>query len=371
MLDSGAHPDSGIPYIPVSRATDPHVRVHDLALLEFAGPNAGFAKNFFTGFGLQCRETGDASLEFSAEAGAPVAVVYRHATQAAFIGPTFAVNTAAELTQLAAWTHAPPPEPLNLPGHPRGVTLTDPNGVTVKVAYFEEWRDLPSCGAAPVVNRGDDKPRINETRRPPRVPSRVLRLGHMVLGTPNWEVTARFYIDTLGLIPSDVQALPDGRPAVAFLRCDRSNQPTDHHTFVVARLPVVDFEHAAFEVPDLDEVGMGGQILSEGGFRRAWGIGRHILGSQIFDYWFGPDGRKFEHFADGDLFDAERPTRYHAMSVAGLSQWGPPVPSAFLRPRLGWHELIQLMRNLFGNDNFGFKEMKLLSRAMRSKSLPD
>jgi len=193
----------------------------------------------------------------------------------------------------------------------------------------------------------------------------------MVLGTPRWEDTARFYIDTLGLIPSDVQALPDGRPAVAFMRCDRGEDPTDHHTFVVARLPVLDFEHAAFEVPDLDEVGMGGAILQEGGFRRAWGIGRHILGSQIFDYWFGPDGRKFEHFADGDLFDADRPTRYHAMSTAGLAQWGPPVPQAFLRPRLGWRELGKLLRNLVTDSGFGLGELRLMARALRSKSLPD
>lgn len=371
MIDAGSHPDSGVPYIPVPRATDPHVKVQDLALLEFAGPDTELAKRFFTGFGLQHRQGDDGSLEFSAEAGAPVAVIYRQAAKATFAGPTFAVNTVAELEQLATRTGAPPPAPLQLPGHPTGVTLTDPNGVTVKVAHFEAWRALPSCGQAPVVNRGDDKPRINATRRPQRAPSRVLRLGHMVLGTPEWEATARFYIDTLGLIPSDVQSLPDGRPAVAFLRCDRGDRPSDHHTFVVARLPVMDFEHAAFEVPDLDEVGMGGQMLREGGFRRAWGIGRHILGSQIFDYWFGPDGRKFEHFADGDLFDAARPTRYHAMSVAGLSQWGPPVPSAFLRPKLGWHEMMQLLRNLLGKSSFGFREMKLMARAMRSTSLPD
>ncbi len=134
---------------------------------------------------------------------------------------------------------------------------------------------------------------------------------------------------------------------------------------------MLDFEHAAFEVPDLDDIGMGGEILREQGFRRAWGIGRHILGSQIFDYWFGPDGRKFEHFADGDLFDAARPTRYHAMSTAGLAQWGPPVTSTFLRPRLGLHELLEILRNLPGKSGFGLREMKLMMRAMRSKSLPD
>jgi catechol 2,3-dioxygenase-like lactoylglutathione lyase family enzyme len=369
MTAPRVHPDSGATYIPVPRAGEPHVRVRDLALLEFAGPDTDTARHFFTQFGLKCQAGDDGSLEFSAEAGATVCLVYRQAARAKFIGPTFAVATLEELDEFSARAGTAAPAPLALPGHPPGVAIADPNGVVVKVAYFEAWRPLPSCGEQAAVNRADERPRINAPRRPPRIPSRVLRLGHMVLGTPEWEATARFYIDHFGFIPSDVQALPDGRPAVAFLRCDRGDEPTDHHTFVIARLPVVDFEHAAFEVPDLDAVGMGGQVLREGGFRHAWGIGRHMLGSQIFDYWFGPDGRKFEHFADGDLFDAARPTRYHAMSAAGLSQWGPPAPVAFLRPRLGWREVLELVRNLAGS--FGFREIRLMMSAMRSKSLPD
>ena len=371
MTDIGQHPDSGAPFQPVPRAKDPCVKVRDLALLEFTGPDGETAWDFFQQFGLTGVRAADGSLEFSAEAGAPVAVIYRPGARAEFLGPTFAVATREELDQLASRTGSAAPAPLDLPGAPLGVCLSDPNGVTVKVAHFENWRELPNCGEAPATNRGDDRPRVNRVLRPCRNPSRVLRLGHMVLGTPNWEETARFYIDTFGLIPSDVQALPDGRPAIAFLRCDRGDQPADHHTFVVGHLPVVDFDHAAFEVPDLDEVGVGGEVLREGGFRRAWGIGRHILGSQIFDYWYGPDGRKFEHFADGDLFDSARATQYSGMSIAGLAQWGPPLPSAFLRPRLGLREVWQLLRNLLGNSGFGFRELKLMGSAMRSKSVPE
>ncbi len=370
MNQPGLHPDSGVPFLPVERAADPAIRVHDLATLEFAGPDVELAWSFFTGFGLAGKRADDGSLLFSAEAGAPVAVIYRPAPHAEFLGPTFAVRATADLERLASRTGAEAPAPLELPGSPPGITLTDPNGVVVKVAYFANWRELPCCGEAPAINRGDARPRVNAARRPKRCPSRVLRLGHMVLGTPKWEDTARFYIDTFGLIPSDVQCLQDGRPAIAFLRCDRGDQPADHHTFVVGRLPVLDFEHAAFEVPDLDAVGTGGEALRDGGFRRAWGIGRHILGSQIFDYWYGPDGRKFEHFADGDLFDASHPTEYHAMSMAALAQWGPPLPAAFLRPRLGWREVGQLLRNLFGRSGFGFRELKLMAAAMRSKALP-
>lgn len=370
MSEPGKHPDSGTPYQPVPRAEEPLVKVHDLAMLEFVGPDSDRAKAFFTGFGLTFSQGERGEMLFSAEAGAPVAVVYRPATRAEFIGPTFAVQTAGELQQLATGAGIAPPSTLELPGHPQGVVLTDPNGLQVKVAHFKDWRPLPECEDLPPTNRGLHRPRVNAPIRPKRAPSRVLRLGHMVLGTPEWEASASFYINTLGLIPSDVQAMPDGRPAVAFMRCDRGDEPTDHHTFVVARLPVVDMEHAAFEVPDLDDIGMGGAALKEKGFRRAWGIGRHILGSQIFDYWFGPDGCKFEHFADGDLFDARRPTGYHAMSTAGLSQWGPDMPQAFIRPRLGLRDIGHLLRGLFGNSGFGLGELRQLGKALRSKSLP-
>ena len=33
-----------------------------------------------------------------------------------------------------------------------------------------------------------------------------------------------------------------------------------------------------------------------------------------------------EHYADGDVFDAEAPTRYHDGGVAGLYAWGPDLP---------------------------------------------
>ncbi|EED33437.1 putative metapyrocatechase 2 [gamma proteobacterium NOR5-3] len=345
--------------------------MHDLAMIEFEGPDSEQAARFFCDFGLTLERRPDKSLWFTAEAGAPVAVVYRPAKHPRFIGPTFAVRHREDLAAFAAKLPEAEVTTLPLPGEPLGVSLKDPNGVGVKVAWFEDWREVPDCGEAPSVNRGDQRPRINDPRRPARKASRVLRLGHMVLGAPNWETTTRFYIDTLGLIPSDVQALPDGRPSVAFMRCDRGDAPTDHHTFVVARLPVVDLEHAAFEVPDLDEVGMGGRILGESGFRRAWGIGRHILGSQIFDYWFGPDGYKFEHFADGDLFDAARPTGYHAMSAAGLSQWGPDMPSVFLRPRTHLREILKLIKSVFGRSEFGIRELRLFGTALRSSSLPD
>ena len=66
MNSPATHPDSGAPYQLVARAQDPWVKAHDLALLEFAGPEPERARAFFTAFGLQCSNGPQDSLHFAA-----------------------------------------------------------------------------------------------------------------------------------------------------------------------------------------------------------------------------------------------------------------------------------------------------------------
>lgn len=73
---------------------------------------------------------------------------------------------------------------------------------------------------------------------------------------------------------------------------------------------VNEFSHAAFECIDLDDVAMGHAWLPERGWEHAWGMGRHLLGSQIFDYWRDPWYDKLEHYVDSDLFTADKPTDF-------------------------------------------------------------
>ena len=50
--------------------------------------------------------------------------------------------------------------------------------------------------------------------------------------------------------------------------------------------------HLSFEVPDADAVFKDHEYLAGlEKYEHMWGIGRHILGSQIFDYWCDPWGR--------------------------------------------------------------------------------
>jgi hypothetical protein len=81
--------------------------------------------------------------------------------------------------------------------------------------------------------------------------------------------------------------------------------------------------HSAYQLTDLDEVAASGEYLRERGYRHAWGIGRHIQGSQIFDYWRDADRLMFEHYADGDVFDCSVEPGWAPLSASGLAQWGP------------------------------------------------
>ena len=56
-------------------------------------------------------------------------------------------------------------------------------------------------------------------------------------------------------------------------------------------------------------------------YKHSWGVGRHLLGGQIFDCWRDPWGQKHEHYADGDLFDSAQEPGYHVLDRQGLVRW--------------------------------------------------
>jgi catechol 2,3-dioxygenase-like lactoylglutathione lyase family enzyme len=193
----------------------------------------------------------------------------------------------------------------------------------------------PERGPLP-LNFGPQPARVNGAQRPVRKPAEIERLGHVVLRTTRFRAALDWYLDTLGLIVSDFLHLDGQRdrgPAMAFIRCDRGSVPADHHTPAMALQPRTGYLHSAYQLTDLDEVAASGQYLRERGYRHAWGIGRHIQGSQIFDYWRDPDRAMFEHYTDGDVFDSSAEPGWAPLSVSGLAQWRPKATAEFTGAR--------------------------------------
>ena len=184
--------------------------------------------------------------------------------------------------------------------------------------------------------RAEHGSRVNATQRPARHPAEIERLGHVVLGTTRFAAALDWYLDTLGLIVSDFLYLDGQRdrgPVMAFIRCDLGGVPADHHTLAMLLQPRTEYVHSAYQLTDLDEVAASGQYLRERGYRHAWGLGRHIQGSQIFDYWRDTDRLMFEHYADGDVFDSSAEPGWAPLSVSGLAQWGPRATAEFTGAR--------------------------------------
>ena len=60
-----------------------------------------------------------------------------------------------------------------------------------------------------------------------------------------------------------------------------------------------------------------------------WGIGRHQIGSQIFDYWQNPWGRAHEQWTDTDTLNAHATPGLCATDDLD-GPWGVPIPRCFL-----------------------------------------
>jgi len=119
--------------------------------------------------------------------------------------------------------------------------------------------------------------------------------------------------------------------AAAFIRCDKDSALADHHSLNFAQIPdkSAGFHHAAFEVANFDDLMVGHERLKERGYTHSWGIGRHILGSQVFDYWRDPWGHLIEHWTDGDFLAADAPAGITDIPTMLGRQWGPAPPPDF------------------------------------------
>ncbi|MFE3261655.1 VOC family protein [Nocardia sp. NPDC059091] len=314
------------------RARNPVVKVLDLAWLEFEKPDLERAEIFSRAFGFTTAARTSEELHLrGTDAGSPCVLV-RRGDRSRFVGPAFRAAETGDLLRLGEETgRRPQPLPESLGG--LGLDLVDPSGLRVRVvAETHELPGLPTQRTQ-VFNSGHQVLRVNAIQRPPRVPAQVQRLGHVVVQTTRYRETLDWYLRYLGLIVSDFLFYPGQRergPVMSFIRCDRGATPADHHTLALTLGPSNRYVHSAYQVADLDALAAGGEYLLDHGYQRSWGIGRHIQGSQIFDYWRDPDGFMVEHFSDGDMFDCTLEPGWAPMSASGLAQWGPPATRDFL-----------------------------------------
>jgi catechol 2,3-dioxygenase-like lactoylglutathione lyase family enzyme len=305
---------------------NPIIKVTDAAFPRFRVPDLDRMEAFLTAFGMQRAARTDAALYMrGTDRHHHVHVTHRGAP--AFLGLAFWAARRDDLHTLAAATGRRV-EPLDEPGGGEVVRLADPDGRQIDVVYGIAELDPLPLRVHPTLNTGVDRTRVGTLQRVPAGPAQVKRCGHAAFKTTDLAVLSRWYQETLGLLASDdVYMEGPEKPMGRFLRCDRGSEPADHHTLLLLETPEAKVGHVAFEVADFDDLMVGRDYLSahEHGGRPYWGVGRHVLGGQIFDYWKDPFGFTIEHWTDSDLLRADTPAGSHHILNA-MNQWGPLPP---------------------------------------------
>ena len=221
------------------------------------------------------------------------------------------------------------------------LTVVDPaSRVRFEVRVAEPWTDPvavtpPEHNAPGRVVRADVRaPAVFQGPRPPR------RLGHLVLGTPDFAATRDLLVDGLGFRVSD--EIPG---IIGFYRCS-----PDHHNLALVESPVPLLQHYSWMCDDVDHVGhTASALLRTDPDRHAWGFGRHFAGSNFYWYLRDPAGSFVELYSDldqildDDAWAARGRTPFEFEHLA--NSWGPEIPLEFIVPtdldelQAGWATL--------------------------------
>ena len=306
------------------------IKIEDIESVRFSAPDLAEMHKFLLDFGMtDAEDAKDGVLRMRGTGTAP----FIHETvsgEPGFVSVSLRAKDALDL-QLLAKTEGAEVVKASGPGGGSSIRLMDPDGFIVEViADKARVETLPDGSRAP-WNLAARRDRPGAVKRVAASPANVFRLGHLVLGVSDARASWEWWHARFGFIMSDEVQAPDGNMAAAFIRCDRGGEHVDHHTLNFAAVPGVPprFHHAAFEVADLDDLMSGSQYLQTSGYHHDWGVGRHILGSQVFDYWRDPWGHRVEHWTDGDLFDASVKPNVTDLATMLGHQWGPSAPANF------------------------------------------
>jgi catechol 2,3-dioxygenase-like lactoylglutathione lyase family enzyme len=302
----------------------PPIKVKDIAYVRFSAPDLGAMERFLLDFGLLRAHRTDTALYMRGVGPSP----YLHATELGepgFLGAAFEAGSEDELIGFAQ-AEGVAVEALDGPGGGLKARMTDPDGFGVELVAGRTQTDEIATRKREPFNSALERSRFNTLKRVGHGPSQIRRIGHCVLNVSDFRRAEAWYKQRFGFITSDEIEAGPGVAVGAFMRCDRGSNPTDHHTLFVLGTGHPMFNHAAFEVLDFDDLMRGNTHLEKATRAHDWGVGRHFLGSQIFDYWLDPWGHGMEHWTDGDMLDAEWGSRRASMQELIGVQWGPSFP---------------------------------------------
>jgi len=309
----------------------PVIKAADLAYGRLRSPDLDKQEEFLTAFGMVRADRTKNAL-YMRGTDEPHHIHVTELGEPKYVGIAFHAESMEDLEKLSRVDGATPIESIDEPGGGKRVRLTDPDGFQVEVVNgMERLAKIPL--KRPPVNTGEDKTQRRNAlyyKGVERGPSHVKRIGHFVVHSPQFEKTLGWYREIIGLRCSDEVYVDRTDNIVgSFNRLDRGEDYVDHHAFFCIRSDKAGLNHLSYEAADIDDIMIGHDIMKAKGYEHFWGIGRHSLGSQVFDYWGDPWGRVHEHWADTDVLNASVPPNLVGRHELN-GPWGEPIPEKFM-----------------------------------------
>jgi len=287
--------------------TTPTIKIADIAYGRLRAPDLDAMEAFLSEFGmfrsarteraLYMRGTGPSHHIHVTEKGEP-----------GFVSVGYRVRDEDDLRRLAALPGASGIENVDEPGGGRRVRLRDPvNGFLIEaLCGIEQPAALP-IAPRPLRWSGDVLKTIGDPQRLQFGPSRVKRLSHAVFSTPRVVETVQWFRQTFGLLITDEMYEGDRSNIVlSFNRLDHGSDPVDHHVLNCYHGEVAGMQHLSYEVQDVDDLFVGHNHLKRvGKYEHMRGVGYHVPGGQVYDYWLDPWGQMHEHWLTTRRFTAD------------------------------------------------------------------
>jgi catechol-2,3-dioxygenase len=196
---------------------------------------------------------------------------------------------------------APAPRP--------GLWFRDPWGTWINLAPGSQYQDKDD----PPRSKPADVHHWKDLNRDPK----PLRIGHMLMFTPDYEKAEEFFSSVLGLRTTD-----RAKGKVSFMSAGDGLR--DHHCFGLVPSTHRGYQHASFKVESIDDIGFGAWRMRNAGYKETFGPGRHALASNLFHYFRDPWGSWIEYYADMDrITDAWQCRDWNELPYVWGPEWAP------------------------------------------------
>ena len=270
-------------------------------------PDLEVAEKFYGAFGLHSHKT-PTSLAFRAAAADNDALLVVRGPKKRMHHVSFTIRAGDEgafeqkLKKVGLRTEAAPAPRL-------GLWFRDPWGTWINLCPGVSYQDKP---AEPPKERIDNHKWQGLNRDP-----KPLRIGHMLMFTPDYEKAEEFFSSVLGLRTTD-----RAKGKVSFMSAGDGLR--DHHCFGLVPSTHRGYQHASFKVESIDDIGFGAWRMRNAGYKETFGPGRHALASNLFHYFRDPWGSWIEYYADMDrITDAWQCRDWNELPYVWGPEWAP------------------------------------------------